>query len=242
MWVYYLYNQYDTSTSVKCHNNKNNYGIPWIYELYLKYYYKDYNPNNIFYIDSISEKYIETVQTDNTRDTFLFGKHHSIYDQPASISYINGMKVEKWYRFGQLYRDNNLPYTIITEPDNSKEYIFQDRIVTIYPNGNIKSITWTDKEGIENRPDNKYTYTSYYENGMIKSQKKRVNGELMSVNDEPAVIKYSSKSIKKYWYFSGKLHRTKYPAVIIETKKYKLYSWYYLGNKKSPGTIKIFEQ
>jgi hypothetical protein len=65
------------------------------------------------------ELFTKRIQYFNTFETRLFGKLHSIYDQPARVNFVI-VSCEEWYYQDQRHRDNGNP-AIINEVGN-KEY------------------------------------------------------------------------------------------------------------------------
>lgn len=165
---------------------------------------------------------------------------HSENDFPAYI-YMNGIKIERWYKFDSLYRKNG-PSTIITYTDGTKECIWKnivnneieeiDRptIVSYRKDKSIKYIVWM-KDDIEHKDGIEPSYISYYKNGDLKTVRKKINGQLCSINDEPSLIKYKDNKIEKYWHFNDKIHRRKFPAVIKYEDNTKEFEYWYLDKK-----------
>lgn len=174
---------------------------------------------------------------------------HSEDDFPSYV-YMNKIKIEKWHRYNCLYREHG-PSTIITYIDGTKEYIWkniindqiEDRygpsIITIRKDNTIKNMIWMKGE-TEHRDGSEPSYISYYEDGNIKTTRKKINGMLCSINDEASLIKYKRKDnilyCESYWHFNNKIHRSKYPAVV----KYKIvnnviankeFEYWYLDSK-----------
>jgi hypothetical protein len=138
-------------------------------------------------------------------------------DIKCEIETQGSCEIKRWFKDGQIHRDNDEPAVITS---NGAQHWYQngqlhrdDGPALICPYG---SQHWY-KNGLGHREDGPAVITSGYEEWKQNGKLHRIGG--------PAYKHYSSNYVHEFWYVDGKLHRDDGPAVIQQ--KYK--AWYKYG-------------
>jgi hypothetical protein len=190
---------------------------------------------------------VEVVYEQEAIKTYLFGKLHSCFDEPA-IVYKNGVK--EWYWRGMRHRDGDKPAFIFKTVSSYWYYGLchrtGDKPAVTSKHGFIQE-WWL--YGKKHRDDDKPAII--YDSGSVKLQVWWYRGDLHRGNDKPAFIKHFSYTsypmntnqpikhniLYREWWFFGKLHRYGKPAV-IKYSAITVQEWWVNGYRYSDGDYK----
>ena len=166
-------------------------------------------------------------------------------DGPASITrYENGnIKVEIWYKHGEIHRDEDKPAAVRYFPNGVKEYEFWLKEGKKHRTGNPAAIRYYDDgkvhvvryfvEGLSHREGGPAT-ESYYENGNLKESIWHLEDKLHREDGPAEISLYTNGQVSvNNWYYEGKQHREDGPAreTFYENGNPKEIVWYYEGKQ-----------